>query len=374
MLQGKRASAVMSLDKEIKLSALQLATDSYEMSVGELMNVYRDGELVVNPEFQRLFRWNIYQKSHLIESLLIGVPVPSIFVFEREDGVWELIDGLQRVSTILEFSGLLRDEHGILAQPSVLCETRYLPSLDAKSWDGEPKGSKPIGSANQISIKRSRITVQILKKTSDEKAKYDLFQRLNSHGSSATPQELRNCVLYMMNKDIFSEFKKMSRDERFLSVLHLTERSTENQGGMDFLTRFFVFNYIPYDKSWDVEEYLDNGIIEIADSDATEFKKMIKRFRETLDLIGLTEEPDILRRYREGRFQGKVGQAAFETILIGVAQNVTALKKRPNPGDFILKRAKDLWSNKDVNNFTRAGQRGTDRIQKTIEFGRKWFA
>jgi hypothetical protein len=134
------------------------------MSVGELINVYRDGDLVVNPEFQRLFRWTPFQKSHLIESLLIGIPLPSIFVFELASGKWELIDGLQRVSTILEFAGVLRDQEGKLFEPSVLEGTRYLPALELKSWDGTPNDSKSIGSSNQIAIKRARINIQILKK------------------------------------------------------------------------------------------------------------------------------------------------------------------------------------------------------------------
>jgi hypothetical protein len=127
-----RLDVIMSLEEEIKASARTLATDSYEMSVGELMNVYRDGELIVNPEFQRLFRWKLSQKSSLIESLLIGVPIPSIFVFEVENGIWELIDGLQRVSTILEFAGLLKKNDDSLYLPSVLEGTRYLPSLQGK--------------------------------------------------------------------------------------------------------------------------------------------------------------------------------------------------------------------------------------------------
>jgi hypothetical protein len=53
----------MTLESEIKSGALRIATDSYDMSVGELMNLYRDDELVVNPEFQRLFRWDDYQKA-----------------------------------------------------------------------------------------------------------------------------------------------------------------------------------------------------------------------------------------------------------------------------------------------------------------------
>jgi len=95
------------LEKEIEDAKRLVKTDAYQMSVGELVNMYRDGELIINPDFQRLFRWEIGQKSKLIESLLLGIPIPSIFVFEKEDAKWELIDGLQRVSTLLEFMGVL---------------------------------------------------------------------------------------------------------------------------------------------------------------------------------------------------------------------------------------------------------------------------
>src|ERR1700719_5196991 len=97
------------LQDEVEKAQRAVRTDAYQMSVGEIVSMYREGELVINPDFQRLFRWEMGQKSKLIESLLLGIPLPSIFVFETDDAKWELIDGLQRVSTILEFMGLLRD-------------------------------------------------------------------------------------------------------------------------------------------------------------------------------------------------------------------------------------------------------------------------
>ena len=69
------------------------------MSFGEIMNLYEDGELVISPDFQRLYRWESYQKSKFIESILLGIPLPPIFVFQDDDNTWELVDGLQRLST-----------------------------------------------------------------------------------------------------------------------------------------------------------------------------------------------------------------------------------------------------------------------------------
>jgi len=94
----------MSLEKEIKKARKEIVSDGYEMSLGEVMNLYKEDELKINPEFQRLFRWDITRKTRFIESILLSIPIPPIFVFQDEDGNWELIDGLQRLSTVLEFA------------------------------------------------------------------------------------------------------------------------------------------------------------------------------------------------------------------------------------------------------------------------------
>lgn len=87
----------MSLEDQILAARREIKPDGYDMSVGEIMNLYRNKELVINPAYQRLFRWKPLQKTRFIESLLLGIPIPPIFVFQSELGVWELIDGLQRM-------------------------------------------------------------------------------------------------------------------------------------------------------------------------------------------------------------------------------------------------------------------------------------
>jgi uncharacterized protein with ParB-like and HNH nuclease domain len=73
------------LEEEIQLKKNEISTDGYPMSLGELSSLYRDGELDIHPEFQRFFRWTHLQKTKLIESILLGIPIPSIFVSQRED-------------------------------------------------------------------------------------------------------------------------------------------------------------------------------------------------------------------------------------------------------------------------------------------------
>ena len=101
----------MSLQDEINDKVGKIFRDSYQMSIGELINLYKDGEMDIHPEFQRVFRWSDYQKTRLIESIMLNIPIPSIFVNQNEDGVWDIIDGVQRLSTIFQFVGICKDEN-----------------------------------------------------------------------------------------------------------------------------------------------------------------------------------------------------------------------------------------------------------------------
>jgi uncharacterized protein with ParB-like and HNH nuclease domain len=102
----------MALQDEIAKQSSTIKTDSYSMSIGELLNLYRDEELDIHPEFQRIYRWTDTQKTRLIESLLLGIPIPPVFVAQRHDGVWDVVDGVQRLSTIFQFIGELKDDNG----------------------------------------------------------------------------------------------------------------------------------------------------------------------------------------------------------------------------------------------------------------------
>jgi hypothetical protein len=143
-------------------------------------------------------------------------------VFERENGNWELIDGLQRISTILEFMGKLRRPDGGMEPPSVLEATKYLPSLHNAVWERSDgvqdlplEDQKEIDKTQQLSVRRARIGVEILKRPSDDQTKFDLFQRLNAGGTQANPQELRNCIILMVNGDYYRAVKSLPNNTPF---------------------------------------------------------------------------------------------------------------------------------------------------------------
>jgi len=338
------------LDSEIESAQRKVKTDAYQMSIGEIVNMYKDDELVINPDFQRLFRWEVGQKAKLIESVLLGIPIPSIFVFETDDGKWELIDGLQRISTILEFMGLLKDpENGRETAPSSLVGTKYLPSLNNVVWqraervkDIEVDDQMELEKSYHIAIRRARLGVEILKRPSDNNTKYDLFQRLNAGGGTqANAQELRNCIVIMVDKAYFIVLKRLAELPDFREVISATEDQIEKQRHIELATRFLVHNYIPYDGKLDLEEYVDEGIVELARNGPQQEAE--GRFTDTFGLLRRVYGENALRRYDGQRHSGRVGLSAFECIAVGIGKNIQAIRSLPSPDEFVRERVRSFW-------------------------------
>ena len=125
------------LKDEIDEAKRTVSTDTVQITIGEVANMYATDELNILPDFQRLFRWSENRKSNFVESILIGIPIPPAFVYENGNGTWELIDGLQRISTVLEFMGVLKDPDTGKMRRSKLLGTKYLPSLNGMVWQAK---------------------------------------------------------------------------------------------------------------------------------------------------------------------------------------------------------------------------------------------
>jgi uncharacterized protein DUF262 len=367
----------MSLEKEIDEARRQVRTDEYGMSIGEIVTMYEKGELVINPSFQRLFRWEDHQKSKFIESILLGIPIPPLFVFETTNGKWELIDGLQRISTILEFMGLLRDpKNDRLRPPSQLSGTLYLPSLNDTWWSPEfGAAKKGFSKPQQFEFRRARLNIQILKRPSDLHTKYDLFQRLNSGGSIATPQEVRNCAVIMVNEDFFKEVERLSNNRNFAKVSRITAAGEIKQKKLEFVMRFLTFTHFDFDPIYDVEEFIDTHIVELAENKKL-YEELSETFESTFALLSAAAGKDALRRYdkKTKKFVGSVGQVALEAVAVGIARNIDSILKLKNAPLFVLDNIKAFWSEEEVKQFSASGVSGTKRLSETISYGEEYFA
>jgi hypothetical protein len=308
-----------NLESELEAARRTISTDSYPMSVGELTNMYTDGDLIIRPPFQRLFRWDDDQKSRLVESILIGIPLPSIFVAQDEDGRWELVDGLQRISTLLQLQGLL-DQHAFPAL--TLTGTKYLPSLGGLVWEHEDD-EKALTPAQRRDIKRAKIDLKIVQRESDPKTKFDLFQRLNSFGSKLSSQEIRNAQLVGVNAEFVEWLTNLASHEAFGTLIRLPENDVKRKYDEELVLRFLYLHEKSDDEIRGIRNFqdgLEEFSINLAINFDYDYKVAAERiFRETFDRLVAADEK-ILGRWDSAKqdFKGGFLNSSFEALAISL--------------------------------------------------------
>lgn len=229
----------VNLDQAITAERLKLKADSYQMSIGELANLYADRELTIDPDFQREFRWTTLQKVTFIESILMQFPLPSIFVASRPSGTWDVIDGLQRLSTIFEFIGILKDKNGVVMPPMALLATERFAELEGVFFSsdfGEPAFSNDY----QRDFRRQRMDVKIILRESDDEMLYELFARLNAGGSQLTSQDLRNALINRREQAFRIYLDELRRNEYFQKAIALSDSDRNQQYDYELLLVFLV--------------------------------------------------------------------------------------------------------------------------------------
>ncbi|MCG8539251.1 MAG: DUF262 domain-containing protein [Clostridia bacterium] len=205
----------IALEAEIKEARNNLTTDRLDMSYGEIMSMYERDEIIISPEFQRLFRWTNYQKTRFIESILLGIPTPPIFVAEDNEGRWELVDGLQRISTILSFFGELKGNKD--KNNWIFDEGDLIKSFEDFSY-------KELPIKYQRNIRRTYCRVEILKWDSKLDMRYELFNRLNTGGAPLTEQEIRNCVFRGISSQFNEYLDRVAKNENFVNLMNVSEQ------------------------------------------------------------------------------------------------------------------------------------------------------
>ncbi len=354
--------------QEELLSARQtVKTDDYSMSIGELINLYRDDEITLDPAFQRLFRWKDEQKTKLIESILIGIPIPEIFVAQKTDGTWHVVDGVQRLSTIFQLVGELRE-----SKPLRLTRCKYIPSLEDRFWTELPI-------TTQREFRKAKIKVNIILTENSDEAQYELFQRLNTGGTELSDQEVRNCLMLMIRPDFYEKVNALKEDASFLNCIDsLKEHQIEKEFHMELVLRLMIglegntdfSKYEPISTTV-VSDFIDKETIRLMkEFDLNNFEKIFKR---TFGKIESTLGESAFKKYDIERreFSGAFNVSAFEMVASGVAANIDAIEKEDD--DSLKRKIKEIYSQKKVQASLGRGIKPIKRFKDLTAFSREYF-
>ncbi len=339
---------MISLEEAIIKGRNSLSSDRVDMSFGELINMYTNGELVIEPEFQRLFRWDISQRTRFVESLLLGIPIPSIFVAEDNDGRWEIVDGLQRISTILSFFCLLKGNQKkngwVLEKGSIL-----------KEFEGFGVSDIPL--KFQLNLKRSSCRVEVIKWNSDYDMRFELFNRLNTGGTSLTDQEIRNCIFRGISVDFTNTIKALASSVEFIDLIQPTQKQTEELYLDELVLRFFSLFENHDDISKNLSEHMTD-YMRNATKDKNLYQYKLEKFKQTLSLIKRLGRKSILGK------NGQLSTSLYDGIFNGVAANLEYYR---NSAEVVLQdKVSSLKEDEEFKKATGQASNYKERTKKRI--------
>lgn len=271
-----------------------------DIEITSLYDRYKNGKLIVQPEYQRQYVWDKPKASRLIESVLLDVPLPMIYLSEGMDGKLSVIDGQQRLASFFAyFDNLFPDKSEFK-----LTGLRALSDLKNKAY-------KYLDDDKQDKIRQYGIPVIIFKKESDSELKFEVFERLNTGSVALNDQELRNCIFRGKYNELL---KKMAQIPEYRVNLALKE-TEKRMKDIEYALRFSAFYHTSYDRFVSpMKRFLNNDMEKyqnITDYDAQE---LFNAFKQANFLVHSVFGKHAFKKYK--RDDNNPNQGLWEPTII----------------------------------------------------------
>lgn len=251
----------------------EIYVENKPFSISTIIELIKEGDLELAPNFQRNFVWDKTRQSKLIESILLGLPLPSIYLSQYSDGRLTIVDGLQRISTIKNF----------MNDNLVLCNMEYFNDCNGKTYS-ELKHILPLLQYRRF--RQTQIMCFVIDYRSPNALKFDLFRRLNTGGKSLNEQEIRNCL---SRPHLQNLLLKMIATEEFRKATNDSLRDTRMAARESALR--FIYFYDQYSEENIIGNYngelcssLDNYIEILNNMSETELSTYLEIFKRSMKM------------------------------------------------------------------------------------------
>jgi len=343
---------------EILPKERRLYSDKPDRSIFELYRQYQKGNLELQPEFQRLHVWDNSKSSRLIESVLLEVPIPVIYLSEESDSKYSVIDGQQRLNAFIKF----------LENSLRLSGLRILTEQNGNKFQDIPKHL-------QDKFENATIRIIEIRKESHPDVKFEIFERLNTGAVQLNAQELRNCIYRGRYNALL---KELSEDKDFQFLLGIKGLHSRMQD-RELILRFFAFyhnTHLKYTPS--MKHFLNKEMEQYRNLNEAEEKELRKIFKKSARLSKTVFGDKAFIRFSggsvkdsNGYWEKKRNKGLFEIIMFGFTMYEE--NQIVPSSDTIREELLWLMTHDEVFIDSISGS-GTDNKEKTITRFDKWHS
>jgi len=315
---------------EIPREIRKINTQAYDKSVSDIVRMIEDGDINLNPEYQRNYIWDNKKASLLIESIILNVPIPVIYVSQEEDDSWTVIDGLQRLNSLHRF--FQRD-----FKISGLDFLTELNKSDVKNLN--PKALRV--------LRNGLLRIIVISFDSHPEIKYDVFMRLNTGSVKLNEQELRNC-LYRGN---FNEaLKEVVAYESLLTLFNLKEPHNR-MIDCELILRYLTISENLDSKSGIIKDYkgrmkisLNEFMITHQNITKDKADELMQKVKDSADKVLKIYGAKAFRRINvKDSFESTLNRALIDILM--VTANYFTIDELEKNADAIYKKYEDLSLN-----------------------------
>lgn len=266
-----------------------------KLTMDSLIRRIKFNEIEFQASFQRKAGlWGKAQKSQLIESILLKIPLPAFYFDATDDNKWLIIDGLQRLSTIKEF---------VVEESFELKGLEFMTDLDGLKFSELPRSL-------QRRIEETNINAYLINPATPKNVKYNIFKRINTGGLVLEPQEIRNALFQGQATEILL---KMSKVEEFIQA---TDGSIKSDRMLDceFCLRYIVFTQLLDSYSGNMEDFLSDGMEYLQKISMEEFERIKVKFKETMTIAYNIFRKNCFRKVFDDGRRRPINKAIFEAV------------------------------------------------------------
>ena len=282
-------------DEEQDLSVKKnIHADAADAQVDSLHKRYKKKKLVVHPPYQRNFVWDAKKASLLIESVLMNIPVPMVYLAANADGKTNVIDGQQRLTSLFSFIDGKFPDGSIfkLTGLKVLAKLKGLTYADLDETDQDK--------INEYTLRTITFTAD-----SDPELQYEIFSRLNTGSVALNNQELRNCVYRGSFNDLI---KRLASNKDFLTLIGLNAPHKRMQD-VELVLRFASFYFNGYQNyKAPIRQFLNETIRKRINLDKSDKSNLEKAFKKAVANIQTLLGSNAFKRYYKGDDKNKNGR------------------------------------------------------------------